>query len=314
MEKNSNQNLDNYNDLDGVSLKKLETGLWFIEHKVIFKKVFIIILLIISSISWTYSLYGFAYYLFFGMQQDQQLVNEMAASPGVDHEYIVRIAPKNLLTDSAQVLSSSEQDKYDFLAQISNTNNKHWARFNYYFIADGKPGKKETSYIFPNETKYLISLANKFDSMPVDSQLKIEDFIWQKLPGNITDWQSYKDQHLNIEISDIKYSAARASGLSEKVGLGQLEFNVSNLSAYNYFRIDFVTLFYSQGNIVEVNLYNMSDFNSGEKKMFQASFIDQSGRIDKIVPIPQVNILDSQSFIKFQGAGDNTIYEIEKNR
>lgn len=318
--KSSNQadepkiNLEDYKDLDGLTLKKLETGLWLVEHKKIFLKSLKIFLAVLSVASWGYVFYGLSYYLFFGMQEDNKLITEMAETDGINHQTVLDRQPRELKYDELKVLKSYDDKKYDFIARLSNANAKHWATFEYFFIVDGKETKKQASFIFPNENKYIFSLADEFEYSPSGAELKIENLVWKRLPRSISNWSEYKDQHLKFYIKEIKFSAARTSGLSEKIGLGDLEFQASNFTAFNYYKVPFLTLFYSQGSIVEINRYNIDNFNSGETKIVKANYLDQSGRVDKIEPIPDLNILDETIYKDFEGGVDDSIYEVDKKR
>ena len=91
-------NLDRYQDLEGVTIKKLETGLWYIEHKEILRKILIAVLILIGSVSWIYTLSTFGLYVFKGMNDDAAMVSELVATQGFNHAYIKQISGQQLET------------------------------------------------------------------------------------------------------------------------------------------------------------------------------------------------------------------------
>lgn len=299
---NNKINVENYTDLEGVSTKKLTRGLWYLENKENLRKLLIMFLILVGGVSWSYTLYGFAYYLFVGMKQDDKNLADTLATPGISHQLILQRQAAQLQTGVVMVFNSLG-NKFDFLDQLVNPNSSQWATFNYYFQTENGSTTMQQGFILPEETKYITALGETFDAMPVDAKLVVESINWKRLdPRQLPDWPAYKAEHLNIEIKDIKFTPARATGLSEKIGLSQLEFNAINNSAYNFWQMNFFALMYSQGNIIGINQYNIQGYLSGETRLVQASYPDQLGRVDKIEVIPEINIIDKNVFKDFEAS------------
>jgi len=124
-----------YKDLGGLSDKKLEFGLWVVEHKSLFRRALIIALLIISGVSWSYTIYGFAYYFARGQYEDEKNVNNLAMVNTVGHDYLVSISAQDLAYSPVQVLKTAS-DKYDLVTQVRNPNENHWAFIEYCWVAN----------------------------------------------------------------------------------------------------------------------------------------------------------------------------------
>ncbi len=70
--------LNKYKDLGGVTIKKLDWGLWHVEHREMLKKIFYGFLILVGVILWSYVIYGFAYYLLRGMAEDEIMIKEIS--------------------------------------------------------------------------------------------------------------------------------------------------------------------------------------------------------------------------------------------
>lgn len=294
--------LEHYQDIEGVSTKSLDFGLWFIEHKKQLRSALVIILIVISAISWSYTIYGFAYYIAKGMADDEKLISEMVRNSNPGHNYIASQAAEDLNYYPALVLKSSDK-RYDFLAQLKNPNKDWWAEFYYYFTVGQTKTKIEKGFILPQETKFLLTLAQEFSYQP-QVQLVIENLRWQRVNAHlIPDWNDYYASHLNIVNSDIKFLPASLSGLSEKVMLNQLDFTSVNKTPYNYWQVDYIILLFGGDNVISVNKYSLTDFMSGQVRSVNLSWPGNLGRVSKIEINPEINIMQDDIYIEFSGNG-----------
>jgi len=255
----------------------------------------------VGAISWVYTIYGFAYYIARGMSEDEILTKQLVQINSIGHDYVVQVGAKDLIIGSVGVIRSSDK-KYDFYTELKNDNPKWWAEFDYYFAAADKQTKKTRSYIFPEEIKYLAALAEDFSYPPDDGRLVIENISWHRINQHeIADWGVYLNSHLNITSSDIKFIPANANPLSEKLSLNQLSFNVVNHTAYNYWSVGFVILLYSGNQITAINHYILNDFMSEQKRLVEISWPGSLGRADRVEIIPEINIMEDDIYIKYDG-------------
>jgi hypothetical protein len=293
--------MKNYVSTEGITTKQLEAGLWYVEHKRHLKMILVGFLILISAVSWVYTIYGFAYYLARGMSEDDILTKQLVQINGASHDYVVQVGAKDLAIGSVEIIKSSDK-KYDLYTKLKNDNPKWWAEFDYYFMAAGRKTEKTKSYILPEEIKYLAALAQDFSYYPEGGQLIIENISWHRINQHeIADWEAYKNNHLNIESADIKFIPANASPLSEKLGLNQLSFNAINHTAYNYWSVGFVILFYSSDQITAINHYILNDFMSEQKRPVEISWSGDLGRADRVEIIPEINIMRDDIYIKYDG-------------
>lgn len=300
-EKELEKKVKNYVSVEGVSTKRLEIGLWYIEHKKQFKMILIGFLIIMSAISWVYGIYGFVYYIARGLNEDEILTKELVQVNGVSHNYVKQISAKNLVISPVEIIRLPDK-KYDLYDKLKNDNLKWWAEFDYYFIAADRQTQKTKGYILPEETRYLTALAQNLPYQPEDSRLIIENISWRRINQHkIADWQTYKNSRLNITGADIKFIPANANPLSEKLSLNQLSFTAVNHTAYNYWEVGFVILLYSGERITGINHYVLSDFMSEQKRLVEISWPGNLSRADRVEIIPEINIMKDDIYIKYDG-------------
>lgn len=293
--------MKNYVGPEGITTKQLEIGLWYVEHKRQLSLVLIGFLILVSAISWVYTIYGFAYYIARGMSEDEILAKQLVQTSSAGHDYVLQVSAKELAIGPVEVLRSADK-KYDLYVQLKNDNQKWWAEFDYYFVAAGRQTQKTSGYILPLEAKYLLALAQDFANLPSPTQLIIENIRWRRIDQHqIPDWNSYYKSHLDIESADIKFTPASVSLLSEKLNLNQLSFNVINHTAYNYWEVGFTILFYGGGGLINLDHYSLDDFMSGQKRFVEISWSGNVGRVDKVEIIPEINIMKDNIYIKYEG-------------
>lgn len=287
-----------YKDLGGVTLKKLEQGLWYVEHRELFRKIFIWFLIVVSAGFWSYSIYGFAYYFARGMKEDEIIIKQMIETGSVSHKYILEISAVDLVLKQAKIFKLDGK-KFDFFAEVINPNENYSAVFDYYFTSGGRETARAKGFIFPQENKYLLTLGQEIDSQSRDAQLKIENISWSRINKHkFPDWKLYRDERLNIAVSDIKFTPSKEGSLSEKVNLNTLEFKAINRGAYSYLNANLLILFYSGQNIIGVNNYPLERFMSGEERPARMTFSGKIGNVNKVEIVPEINILNESNYLK----------------
>jgi len=297
----SEMDINRYQSPNSPSYKKLEIGLWLIENKKHLKKALIILLAVISAVSWSYTIYGFAYYIAKGMNDDEILVKQLLATQTIGHEYIVTLAPQDLSYSSPKIFRG-EGNKYDFAAEIKNSNEKYWADFKYCFYEQGQEVKCGENFVLPGETKNLIALAKDFSYLPREANLTIKEIIWKKIDTReIPNWSSFRDEHLNFVFDGITFKPAISSGLSEKLNLNSLEFYASNKTALNYWEVPLDILFYNGNTLIGVNQYILSEFMSKEKRNVNMSWPGSLAGVNSVKIVPDLNILKNDIYIKYEG-------------
>lgn len=293
-EKDLEDRVEDYVDQEGISTRQLNLALWYVRHH---KKFFLTLAGLLAAASlalWGYSA-AQVISLVFSAEQDKQNLSEFkqsnVSSPKVD--YLAN------LDYGFEKIIASGINKYDLVGQITNQNPKVGLVFDYYFVVNGQILEKEHGFVLPGEQKYLVTLGQEMEYTPEIGELVIENLQWRKInPRLIPDWTTYRSDRLNFIISDKKFLSAAESGLSEKIRLSDLNFSATNLTAYNYLRVDFVIILRSGSSIVGVSKYVAENFASRAKEDVNLGLVGDFANVDIIDIIPEVNILDEGVFDK----------------
>lgn len=294
--KDKNKNIERYKDPLGLTPKKMDFGLWYVKHRQLFKNILIVFLVIISISTWFLTIYTFTYYISKGMQEDEELVQEIINKLTPDHEYILQITPTSLKIGQVTILKRLE--KFDLVASVENPSDEHWANFNYNFIINGSETKDLNGFILPGEKKIIKLLS--LDKRITRAEIKINNVSWSRVNKHqILDWEAFRDEHLNMKISDIEFIQSQESGLSENLKLNTLEFDIKNNTPYNYWEVVLNIIFYRQGSIVGVDEYIISEFKSGQEKNIKRSIVGSIGNVNKIDIIPEINIIKKDIYMDF---------------
>lgn len=293
----SKVDIEKFRDLDGLSIKKLNFGLWYLEHKKTLLIYLYIFLGIIGFVTWFNFFKTFGTYIFVGMNEDKIMVEEMVKNSGVNHEQVLKTAAQAIQIKSADVILNSN-GTYDIVAKINNINKHYYSNFTYNLNLNGQTIGPFNNFILPGEEKYLIILDQELSRRPGTVKLDISN-SWKKIDGHvIKDWTAYQDNYIDFTIENKVFSNPRQSNLSEKVNLSVVEFDITNNSAYSYYKVDLDLLLYSNGSLVSVSKYPLDKFRAGEKRHVNITWPGKVNRADSVVVIPNINIMeDNISFI-----------------
>jgi hypothetical protein len=292
--------INRYKDPGGLTLQKMEVGLWYVEHRRIFIKAFMLILTAIGAVSWVYTFYHVIDYVAFGIKHDNQMVAELVRPSLIGHDYLEQTGARALEFGPVQIIPEDSENTYDFLAQIKNPNKKYFATFDYYFTSGGKTYGQASGFILPEENKYLVSLAQKTEGRPNETRLYVYNLSWSRVNSHlIPDWSEYLNDHLDISISDISFTPAAETILTEKLSLNDLNFTATNNTAYNYKSVDFNIFLTGPNGIIGVNRYIMNSFKSGKTQSITITWPGKFGRVDGVVITPEIDITRDDIYLKF---------------
>ena len=127
---NKNLDLNRYQDSGGITTKRLNLGLWIVSHRRQFILGVIGVLIGVSAIFYGYAIYNYVDYLFFGGKAERLAVEQMATVSPIDEQQRIKNAAQVLVGSVPQVFLNN--DKYDFLAKVKNSNTNFFANFNYF--------------------------------------------------------------------------------------------------------------------------------------------------------------------------------------
>lgn len=295
MAKNKNErdfDLNRYEDLNGLSLKKMNFGLWLSENRSKMTKLIIAFLIIVSAGFFIYSSYHYANYFLDGRNSGGTETNVSVLSP--------RRVVSDLLIAVPQVFKSGET--YDLAVNIENPNDKFTGNFQYCFTVNDTPMSCGRGFIMPGEEKYLFALGQKIEGVAPEVSFNVTDVFWQRIDAHkIPDWSMFAVSRLNFAVEDLKLILASSRNTGDRASLDSLEFSISNNSAYGYYEVPLKIAFYNGAELVGVNSYVVNNFLAGQKRSVRLSWLSGLGNVTRTEIRPELNLLDDNIYLKYQG-------------
>ncbi|MCU0679477.1 MAG: hypothetical protein MUC28_03485, partial [Planctomycetes bacterium] len=294
--------INEYHDPEGLTARKMNIGLWLIEHRREIFTIPVVALAVIGVITWLYSIYGFGYYLVKGREEDRMLVKSLLETNIPGHDYFLAKSARPILAGPAHIIAAEDGDRYDFYSEVKNPNQNHWGYFNYSYTVDGKELPQQKAFILPGESKYIYNLNQELKRKPSSSRLNIYSVAWQRIDRHVyPDWASFASERLAITVENIKFLPAKSTLLSEKLNINELTFSATNQTAFNYREVNFLIMLMRQDEIIGVNVYVLRDFLSGQSRAASLAWPGRLGRVDEVKIRPELDITQDDIYIKFTG-------------
>lgn len=284
--------LNKYDDQSGVSLKEMDFGLWLAENRQKFLKLLTGILIALCAFFFIYSTYNLIIYYLSGDPNMDLLIDNTPTSP------------RQLTTDLeiSPLEAFAGENNYDLAIKLNNPNDKFLATFDYCFALADTDLNCGTSFILPNEEKYILNLGQTLDGNSNQLSFKINAIFWQRVNSHdIPDWAAYRQERLNFIVNNLDFSSGQANSLSSKLSLSDLEFSIDNSTPYGYYEVPLNILLYNGENLVGVNRYILKNFLSGSKRDIKMSWTGSLPNVNRVEVQPDLNIVDENVYAKYQG-------------
>ena len=293
----SKVNIEKFKDPSGLTIKRLNFGLWYLRHKKTLINIAYVVLGTIGIFTWFLFFKTFGLYIFVGMHEDEKLIYDMVNNPGISHEKVLQSVAKPLEINSIDIILNSDST-YDFVAKIRNPNKIHFSNFDYSFEFNNKTLGPYKGFILPNEEKFLLSMGEEIPRRPTSVNLIINN-NWRKINlHEISNWESHRDNYIDFTSSNKVFYSPEKSNLTEKVNLSIVEFDIRNNSAYSYYAVDLDVMLYSRGKLVSVFQYPIEKIESEETRHINITWPVKVLQADKIEVIPNIDITkDNISYI-----------------
>jgi len=295
-------NLDRYQDPEGLTLQKMALGLWFVQNRKHFIFIFSVILAIIAIVTWGRFFYVYGSYVISGMKYDDELSREIVTHTIADHEFFEARAPKDLKFGNLKIVKGAN-DKYDFLIEVINPNDKYWVEIESHIVAAGVEFGHSSNFVLPSESKFFLVTGQEMERFTTGIEFVTDRVGWHRVNRHIyPDWVEFSESHLNINVKNPEFVSAEKTVITEKIPLNTLDFTVSNNTAYNYWEVDLNIVIYGINNkILILDKYILNNFMSSEERTINITIPGDYPTIGDIQIFPEVNIAQDDIYIKFDG-------------
>lgn len=285
---------------DKISNFWLKISYWFVSHKLFFKKLLIIGLIILNVGLFGWTIFQTLIILVVQEKDFQQMLGGLTYDL-IDYQYFnQKIKAKDLELLSLDILPVTE-GRYDIVARVKNPNSD-WVvkKVIYQFISGDKVIAEKTSFIFPGEEKFLAVFNTEPTSLG-GVTLRFKEISWQR-ELNFAD---FSPQYLNFDISEINIMTPSQLSIRGKLPVTKVTFKVKNQSAYNFWQVGFYVALYSGSKLIGLNYTLLDQFKSGEEKRAEVNWIQSLSTPNRAEILPEVDILNPDVYMPFElGPGE----------
>lgn len=290
-----NEKFENYIDTSGdFSNNSIKWAQFYLNNKILFRKIIISILAAWSVLSIMFALFYFGKYFFFDYNIDKTNIDQMINTQ-ISKEIIQRNKPQDLQFGDKYVFPSSN-GKYDYATQIYNPNKNWMAAISYNFsLEDGTTDTKITT-ISPNENRFLIEFGvDSPNFVPQNTQLNIIDISWSRIDAHkIFDPLSYTAERLNFSLENLEFSQfGETTGSSGKL----LSFDITNNTLFGYKESNFIIILKQNETIVGFLPLYINNFVGLSKQNISFSLFNNYLEVDSLEVQPVINIFDKNVYL-----------------
>lgn len=268
---------------------------WWVTHKVQVRRVFTLIVLLIDLALVGFAGYGFLDY-YFGSGVGERVQVAQLAKQYINYGSIRQLmAPADLTVESMSVLNSGS-GTYDIVARIANPNPKHWAEFDFQFMAGEPLGAAAHDFVLPGSSKFIRLLGIKSAGSPGSPEIQFSNMAWHRLNAHVVgpDYSAWAAARLNLPITDVVFTPPEPT---DPLTISRVTFNVKNNTGFGYRRIGFFVNLIGAAGQSGVNYVTISDLRPGEVRQVDASWFSVVPSVSSVEVEPDVNIFDSAAYI-----------------
>lgn len=286
------------NSIGGLSSGDLQMANWWVRNHILMRKLGYGLLIAFCAALWGYSLWGLldAYAISYPREsrltRDIALNQQLLSALETDRPLQVGISDVNVFNGT--------DNRLDMEVVISNPNPQWWAEFNYRFDVSGEQTSLRSGYVLPESEQHVTELGFKPEARGGRSaNFAVENVRWHRLdPSQVGEsYKAYAQNRMRIRFENVKYDSSLTVG-SKKVG--QTTFDLINDGAYGFWGVDLYIRLMRAGNTLAIQQIRVTDLSPGAKRPMQIVWTDNPAGVTETEIIPQVNLLDPNSFLKTQ--------------
>ncbi|MFA7245142.1 MAG: hypothetical protein WC070_03120 [Candidatus Magasanikbacteria bacterium] len=290
-----NEKFESYIDTSGdFSNSSIKLAQFYLNHKILFRKIVIGLLAAWSVLSILFALFYFGKYFFFDYNIDKANINQMLNTQ-IPKEIFQKNKPQDLQFGDKYIFPSSN-GKYDYAINVYNSNKNWLASVSYNFILEEGETETKTVIISPNENRFLIEFGvDSPNYIPQNNQINIIDIAWSRIDAHeIFDPISYKEERLNFSIENLQFS--QFGGTTESSGK-LLSFDITNNTLFGYKEINFIIVLKQNETIIGFLPLYINNFVGLSKKDISFSLFNNYLEVDSIELQPIINVFDKNVYL-----------------
>ncbi len=280
----------------GFTEGELEAASWWVRNRLVIRRWFRIVLIVLNVIVWGYVLWGLLDAYAISYPRESRITLEIASNQQ-NLDRIMQDRPLNVGTSAVLVFPTTE-DRLDLAVDLENPNEQWWAEFTYRFNVAGEQTPARQGFVLPGELTTLTELGFKSASPNArTAQLIIDNVRWHRLePSEVDyDYQKFIDERFGgISTQNVNFSTAQTTAGRS---VSRTTFDVVNNGAYGYWSLDYVVKLMRGRTVVAVNKVNIRELKPGETRSVDLYWYDSIQSVTQTELTPVINLLDTNAYL-----------------
>ncbi len=288
--------LERYEDVTGeFTSGELKWGEWYVRHKILLRKISIGLLSAWCVVTLGYGLGYFIYYFSYGYFQDQQMASQQLLELSNLKNTRALFQAKELQVGRVEMYNSVSEETYDFVARVSNPNDRWIAIVNYKFSFSGGETDTLKTIILPQSQRPLAYFGFESTGYPTGVKLLIENVKWKNINiHSIPDVAGFIADRANFPVENFQFIRASAS---QGIPSNMIEFDMLNDTAYNFWEPSFYIELINQNRTVGLIYFVASEFRSQEIRSVDLRSYVNNLEVSDIKVWPVLNVFDSGQYM-----------------
>lgn len=278
-----------------MSNAELAASGWYVRHRALLRRIGLWVLGLTGGGFLAFGLFQWGAYLLFGYSGDQAFFARQVQTFPNYAAIQPLYAARDLQVVRPDVFASAP-GRYDFVANVTNHNERWVAIVTYQFAhSRGETDRMET-ILLPMASRPVVALGTEASGFPTNARLVIVDIDWVHINAHaIPDVAAYVEERLAFDYENVSFDAASAS---EGTVAHRLTFDLINNTAYSYWQpLLYVELFDGNRRVGVLPLV-LDTFRSGDVRTVDLRSLAEQLRVDDIVLHPVINVFDSREFME----------------
>ncbi len=281
----------------GLSEQELALASWWVRHGIGLKRVGYGALAGLSLCLWGFTTWSVVDAYLISEPRESRIIQHIVQQ-GIAMEALNTATPQPLLPSDVTVAAGTD-GRQDVLVQLSNVNAQWWAEFDYLFDSNGQRSATRTSYILPEQQRYLTELGWSDTNGVLQPQLSLLEVRWHRLqPKTVEhDYKAFFQKRFQLTFDEITYKKDLIIG---NQSVGQTTFLLHNPSGYGFWSTDLTIILYRLDTKIAFTTINIKELRPGETRPITVNWFENLSSITKTEVYADVNVLNPTVYLPGQ--------------
>ena len=272
--------------------RQLTAALWFVNHRIVLRRILIITLIVIAAAFWGYVIFAVARDIF-QLQTRRASELELLGSGASISDHVQAAAPQEIGLAGVETLVSGEVT--DVIVRLQNLNPVWRARFRYTIGMGGENLVARDGFLLPGEERLFF---NSFRGGRGTPDFRLEQVAWFRVAARQTpDIAAFTEERLRFDVQNTAFVSAQSG---DRGAVDRAKFSITNKTAYGFFEPKFLVLLYRGERLVGVQSTVLDQFKSGATREVEVSWFDRVGAVSRVEVIPEIDIFDPSVYMRLE--------------